>query len=228
MMIASSKVLAIIPARAGSKGLPGKNHRLIAGRPLIQWTIDAAAKSRFIDKIIVTTDDDQISKIANFNNLHVIDRPPPLATDMALTSDVILHSIEGFPDFEIILYLQPTSPCRQTKDIDTAITLLAESVTQGVVSVVKANERPDLMFRRDTRGGLHRLMDTEELPRQEIEDAFLVNGAIYCAYRSALLQKKGSFIQLDLIGMVMPPELSIDIDTEADFKAAEEIIDSRG
>ena len=226
-MIDSLKVLAIIPSRAGSKGLPGKNHRSIFGKPLIQWTINAALKSELIDKIIVTTDDKEIMKIAELNGILSIERPPHLATDTAIASDVITHAMENCPEFEIVLYLQPTSPCRTTEDIDKALGLLTDGNTEGVVSVTQAKEHPELMFRRDAQGKLTRVLNAQELPRQKMPNTFLVNGAVYCGYRSALLEKKGSFLQLDLIGMVMDAAFSIDIDTKEDFNKAEEILKRR-
>ena len=143
-MINGQSILAIIPARRGSKRLPGKNIKILGDKPLIAWTIEAAKNSQYIDHIIVSTDSDKIAKVAkNWGVAVPFERPSYLSTDEASSEDVIVHTLNWIEENEGILFdyfilLQPTSPLRQTKDIDQALELMEKKNASSVVSVVKA------------------------------------------------------------------------------------------
>lgn len=220
-MSINGSVLGIIPARAGSKGVPGKNFRKIADKPLIQWTIEAAINSSLIDHIIVSTDDPRIIEIAKNFDLEIISRPPQLATDEAVASDVIAHAIAGKSNFDVAVYLQPTSPCRTSKNIDNAINLLRTGNCEAVISTSAVQERPEWMYELDRNGYLYSPSRHEEVPRQKLKPLFLINGAIYCGYLDALRSKNCNFMNLSAKGMEMSPSESVDIDTELDFGVAE-------
>ena len=120
-MIGNRKVLAVIPARGGSKALPGKNILTINGRPLIDWSIAAARGSRFVDRVVLSSDDDAIMAAAAACGCEVpFRRPTDLATDAASTIDVVLHALDALPGYDVVMVLQPTSPLRTAGDIDAA------------------------------------------------------------------------------------------------------------
>src|SRR3989339_1726633 len=146
-MYKKKNIIAIIPARAGSKGLPGKNIRLLLGKPLISWTIEHALSSKYIDKVIVSTDDRKIAEISRKCGAAVpFIRPAKLATDKAKGIDVILHAVRWFEKkrnkFDLIMLLQPTSPLRTAGDIEAAIELLFEKKAGAVVSVCETEHHP--------------------------------------------------------------------------------------
>ena len=143
-MINGKSVLAIIPARGGSKGLPGKNILPLAGKPLIVWSIEAARDSKFIDKCVVSTDDDKIYEVVKeFGGEIPFNRPDHLATDVSTTFDVLEHGIQYFKnqsvEFDYLVLLEPTSPLRESNDIDEAIMFLHEkrNIADSIVGVSK-------------------------------------------------------------------------------------------
>ena len=181
-MIGIQRVLAIIPARGGSKRLPRKNVRDFLGRPLIAWTIIEAQKSEYIDTIVCSTDDDEIENIAKLYGCVVLRRPAELATDEATMSDVVLNVMDCHSDHRVIVVLQPTSPLRTVADIDLGILV---GRYEGSVSV-----GPDAK----------------------------TNGAVYCV-DAVIFRKRPVF---DAQKFFMPHERSVDINTEEDFRLAEE------
>jgi CMP-N,N'-diacetyllegionaminic acid synthase len=154
-MIDGHKVLAIIPARGGSKGLPGKNIREMCGKPLIAWTIEKAKKSRYLDAILVTTDNQEIAEISRRFGAHVpFIRPAELATDQASTYDVIRHAMQYFEKaentvFDYVVLLEPTSPLREDDDIDRMLELLVARKDEfdSIVSMGEVTEHPSIMKR---------------------------------------------------------------------------------
>ena len=222
-------VLGIIPARGGSKGLPRKNIRPLLGKPLIAWTIEQAKSSRYIDKVIVSTDDPEIAEIAKKYGAKVpFLRPRELARDDSLTIDVIMHALgvlkaENYnPD--IIILLQPTSPLRNAEDIDSAIELFLNSDCESVVSVCEVGHSPYWCFEIED-GYLKSLFGDEYLRmrRQELEKVYMPNGAIYISTPQTLY-KCESFYCNHTIPYIMPTRRSIDIDNEIDFMLAESLI----
>ena len=219
------KILALIPARGGSKGIKKKNIKLLFGKPLIAWTIDQAKKSEYLNKIIVTTEDEEIGEISRSWGADIIKRPKELAKDESPTIDAIFHTLEVLksenynPD--IIILLQPTSPLRTTKDIDNAMELFLNTNCESVVSVCELKHSPYWCFEIE-KGYLKSLFGDEYLRRrrQDLENVYMPNGAMYISTPENLRKYKG-FYCLRTIPYIMPPERGIDIDNEVDFMLAE-------
>jgi N-acylneuraminate cytidylyltransferase len=221
-MISGKSVLALIPARGGSKGLPGKNIMPLGGRPLIQWTIDAARGSRFVDRVVLSSDDETIIEIAARGGCEVpFRRPAPLASDTAAMVDVALHALEAVPSHDVLVLLQPTSPLRTSTDIDAACELFTSSGAPSCVSVSLTEQSPYWMYGLGARGELLPVLEPPEgiVRRQDLPPVYVLNGAIYVADVAAL-RKSRNFVTRETVGYTMPPERSIDIDTAADFEAA--------
>lgn len=218
------KVLAIIPARGGSKGLPGKNIRRFLDRPLIGWTIEAAKNSKYIHEVVVSTDDSEIKKISEeFGAKVPFLRPEYLATDKSVNTDVILHAIGQMPDFDVFCYLQPTSPLRTSEDIDLAFEHFFKGQANCCVSVKKSSQSPFWSFTIDNLF-LKPLFSKEEIPlsRQDLLPTYTLNGAIYIANKTWFTEKR-SFLGNETLPFVMPDSRSIDIDTLEDFEEAERL-----
>ncbi|MDE0836947.1 MAG: acylneuraminate cytidylyltransferase family protein [Akkermansiaceae bacterium] len=225
------EILAIIPARGGSKGLPGKNIRLLAGVPLIAHTIRAALEADTVSRILVSTDDEDIAAVARESGAEVpFLRPPELSDDKAFGVDVCLHALAHAEDVldyhpEFVILLQPTSPMRHASDINAAVSLLCKSGADSVVSLKPVTEYPQWMKKMDGQQRISSLFDDLELTssRQDLEKSYLLNGAIYLS-TAAALKKNRSFYGGDTRGYVMPEDRSIDIDTLKDFLTAETFI----
>jgi N-acylneuraminate cytidylyltransferase len=226
-MLDGMKILAIVPARGGSKGVPRKNVRPVAGKPLIRWTLEAAKASACVDRIVVSSDDDEILSVAAaFDPSVPLRRPAELATDVAGSLDVVLHALDAVPGYELAILLQPTSPLRIAEDIDGCLTAMRGK--SSCVSVCAAEESPYWMYRLEGDGKLSRLIEGGDAyaRRQDLPAVYLLNGALY-AFRSDWLRKTRAFVDKDTVGFVMPAERSIDIDTEADLLRAERALASR-
>lgn len=226
-MYSGKKILGLIPARGGSKGLPGKNIRPLLGKPLAAWTIEQARASRYLDKIIVSTDAEEIAAVARRYGAEVpFMRPPELSTDHAKAIDVILHAIEHFSvrgeRYDLVMLLQPTSPLRAAQDIDNAVERLFSKEAQSVVSVCEAEHHPYGMNILPPDGSLEDFLKPEAINsnRQELPVFYRINGAIYMAY-IAYLQAQKSFVGKDAFAYIMPREKSVDIDSIIDLKFAE-------
>lgn len=221
-------VLAIIPARGGSKGIPRKNIRSLAGRPLIAWTISAAKCAIGIDRTIVSTDDEEIAKVCMENGAEVpFMRPRELARDNTPGLAPVLHALDMLPGFDSILLLQPTSPLRSTADIQAVLAIASETGAPSVVSVNEVTEHPNWMYHRSEDGLLHPLMANEKTSRrQDLPPLYVLNGAIYYA-KADWLRKHGSFIGPDTIGYPMPVERSVDIDEMLDWYIAEMLLEQQ-
>lgn len=215
-------LLALIPARGGSKGIPRKNIRPFKGRPLIAWTIAAARLAKGIDRIVVSTEDAEIAEIAKSWGADVpFLRPAGLAEDTTPGMDVVFHTLAQLPEHDDILLLQPTSPLRQTEDIESIIALRERLAAPAAVSVSDIGHPPQWLYRIDDRSRLEPLLDMRPVGRrQEGGRAFMLNGALYLA-RTDWLRTHGSFISSDTVAYVMPPERSVDIDTPLDWHWAE-------
>ena len=224
-MIGGKKVIALIPARSGSKGLPGKNTLPIAGRPLVAWTISAAMKSRIVDEVIVSSDSHEVLAIAADLGAIPLDRPRDLATDSSLASEVIRHALDERRNCDIVAYLQPTSPLRTSVHIDEALALLIEASAEAVVSVYETRILPELMYREDTYGRLKPVVAPDEVQRQDLSRTYVLNGAIYAAAARALSQANYVFTLMRPVPYVMQEKDSIDIDYLADLKEAQRFMD---
>ncbi|WP_138753684.1 cytidylyltransferase domain-containing protein [Paenibacillus sinopodophylli] len=226
-MINDKKVLAIIPARGGSKGVPGKNIRNLGGKPLIAWTIEEANKSVYIDRAVVSTDDEAIIKAAIAYGGDVpFSRPASLAQDDSSGISPVLHAIDQIPGYDYVVLLQPTSPLRNYNDIDKCIELLVASATTAVVSVTEQEKSPYWMFEVNQENKMKPVMgETIALPRQELPKVYALNGAVYVSSIEQLKQTE-TFLTKETVAYVMPSERSIDIDTLTDFRLCEILIES--
>ena len=228
----TKKSTAIIAARGGSKGLPGKNIRLLCGKPLIAYTIEAALQCPLIDHCYVTTDDPKIGEISRDFGAEVIIRPSELATDLSPSRDAVRHALlyiekkVGLPD--VFTLLQPTSPLRNRIHLEKCLEKWFESSKySSAVSVVEAEHHPWKMILEDDLGLIPvRDIASLEKPRQVLPKAYWINGAIYVVNSNLFLEKNTFFIE-PVMPFVMPWELSRDIDTEKDFMACEKIIDKK-
>jgi CMP-N,N'-diacetyllegionaminic acid synthase len=226
-MIGDLSVVAIIGARGNSKGLPRKNVAPLGGRPLLEWSIAAAAESVYIDGVCVTSDDAEILAVAEATgDVTIVHRPDPLATDTARVEDAILHALDTLEEkFNLVVLLQPTSPLRTASDIDGTIEACISAASPAAVSVTTPSKSPYWMCTMRENGTLKRLIETD-LPihrRQDLPEAFAYNGAVYVA-RTEYFCEHQTFFGTDTVGYFMPPERSIDIDTELDLKIAESVI----
>lgn len=226
-----NKFIAIIPARGGSKGIPRKNIKLLGGKPLIAYSIEAALKSK-IDKVIVSTEDEEIAEISRRYGAEVINRPKELARDDSTRMDVVFHALDDLkpknynPD--IVVLLQPTSPLRRAEDVDNAIKLFLNSNCGSVVSVCEMEPPPYWSFVIE-EGYLKSLFDERYLRmrRQDLARAYIPNGAIFIS-RVQTLYKYREFYCNYNIPYFMPIERSVDIDNEIDFMLAELLMKKYG
>ncbi len=230
-MIDNAKVLGLITARGGSKGVPRKNVRMVGGKPLIAWTIDAALKSKTIDHLILSSDDEEIIAVAREWGCEVpFVRPDELASDTAGSLDVVRHALELEGEgYDYIVLLQPTSPLRTPEDINATLDLCHTRNTPTCVSVCEVDKTPYWMFKVDDNSCLEPLFPIEQMPvnRQEANPVYMLNGAVYVARTNHILDG-GGFVSRDTIVYIMPPERSLDIDTEQDLALMEFSINRTG
>lgn len=229
-MIAGKSVLAIIPARGGSKGVPRKNIRLIAGKPLIAWTIQEALKSRYIDRLIVSTDDHEIAEIARKLGCEVpFIRPAELSKDETPGIAPVLHAIKTIPGYDFVVLLQPTSPLRRHADIDCCIELCQSKKADTCVSVCEPDKSPYWMFTINDLGRMERLPDSGQAAarRQDLPAVYALNGAVYVADIKTLSLTE-SLLTTNTVPYVMSKTTSIDIDTETDLAIATFLLERAG
>jgi N-acylneuraminate cytidylyltransferase/CMP-N,N'-diacetyllegionaminic acid synthase len=216
------KTFALIPARGGSKGIPRKNVKLIAGKPLIVWTIEAALRSSMLDAVVVSTDDAEIAEVARRAGAQVpFMRPAELAQDQTPGLDPVLHALDQLPQYDSVLLLQPTSPLRTTEDIDACLQLAIERQAPSVVSVTEAETHPYWTYRVNEGRALERMIDAAPVARrQDLPEVVAINGALYFADAS-WLRRSHSLVSAETLAYVMTRERSVDLDTPLDWKLAE-------
>lgn len=222
------RVLGIIPARGGSKALPRKNVLTMSGKPLIAWTIEAALQSALLTKVVVSTDDQEISDTAIAYGAEVpFIRPVELATDTANAVQVLQHALLFCKDYELkfnaVMMLQPTTPLRTASDIDNCIEIMQENTEcDSVISVTEVGGHHPARMKYLENGVL---IDPdfcevyENQPRQELKPMYIRNGAIYLVKVNILLEYS-SLKGACSMGYVMPPERSVNIDSKFDFELA--------
>lgn len=226
------RVLAIVPARAGSKRLPKKNTKLLSGIPLVAHTFEAIKRSKYITMTVASSDCSEVLDISSrYENTLQLNRPQELASDTATMIDVVLHAIyyaEQASNFDIICILQPTSPLRTGKDIDKAIELYLEKEAKGVVSLAKCQHSPlwatPLETISEFKVFMKGLSDTRS---QDLKPFYQLNGAIYLIDRDFLIDSKKLFSECDFYPFIMEAENSIDIDNLIDFRLAELMFEER-
>jgi CMP-N,N'-diacetyllegionaminic acid synthase len=218
--------LAIIPARGGSKRLPRKNVLDLCGKPLIAWSIEAGLKSKYIDKLIVTSDDEDILSISKKYGSDIIKRPEELSNDTATTFDALKHTIDNLEKYDYIVLLQPTSPLRNEKHLDESIELLEQKNADAVISVCEMDHSPLWCNTLPENGSMQTFLKEEVLNKrsQDLDKYFRLNGAIYICKMDKFLNNKGFFLKENIYAYLMSKENSTDIDDEFDFLMTEYIM----
>ena len=226
-MVANPRILGVIPARGGSKGITRKNIVPFADKPLICYTVEAALKSKYLKRVIVSTDDNEIAKIAKDCGAEVpFLRPPNLSQDETSSVSVVKHAVNIIEESEgclcdFIVLLQPTSPLRNEKAIDMAVEKMLSTGADSVISVCKVKHHPfwNFVVHQDRLQSLLPKIDKSSR-RQELPQTYAPNGAVYVVKRDVLFNENTMFGK-DLRGVIMPSEESIDIDDYYDWFLAE-------
>lgn len=226
------KVLGLIPARGGSKGVPHKNIRLLCGKPLLQYTAAAALAAKGLAQVVLSTEDEEIAEVGRFCGLHVpFMRPPELAEDQTPMLPVVQHALTWFEkrgqQFDAVCLLQPTNPLRTAAVIDGCIALLEKSHADAAVTVlaVPAEHNPHWVYFKDEAGAL-RLSTGEAMPisrRQDLPEAFHREGSVYVSRRDVVMEEH-SLYGKRVVGYQMNGEQSVNIDTLSDWQRAEKLL----
>lgn len=222
----SQQVLAVITARGGSKGLLGKNTRVMQGRPMLAWTIEAALRAECVSRVVLSTDDPEIAEVGRVAGAEVpFLRPPDLASDTAGSAEVMEHALAVCGALDVALLLQPTSPLRHAGHIDAAFAQMQAACAPGCVSVAPAPRPPWLVFELQEGRRLKPLvpMPAGITRRQDFPPAYVLNGALYFV-RSEVFARDRSFVGLGTVGYEMSTEDSVDIDTLEDFGVADGLL----
>lgn len=236
-MIAGRRVLAIVPARAGSKGLPGKNVRPLHGKPLLAWPIAAARGSHHVDRTIVSTDDAGYAQIAVAHGADApFLRPAELASDAAPSSGFILHALDTLAaageHYDYVVLLEPTSPLTEASDVDAALAQLvaASDRADAIVGIAPLEtSHPAFAVRRDTDGAIRPLLSSTfgDLPRrQDLEPVFALDGTLYISTVAALRRER-SFAHARTLGYVTDRFKAMEIDDLVDFLCVEALMAHR-
>jgi CMP-N,N'-diacetyllegionaminic acid synthase len=229
-----ARILALITARGGSKGIPRKNLSPLAGKPLIAWTLEAAAGATTLDRTVVSTDNDEIAKVCRDWGMEVpFLRPANLSQDDSPHVAVVLHALDWLashdsykPDY--VMLLQPTSPMRTSRDIDEAVQLALRTDAPAVVSVTPAAQHPYVIRRMKDDGTMEAFVacDLDYARRQAMPEAYALNGAIYLCRRDVFLSAR-TFEPKGTVGYVMEAQRSLDVDTPFDLRMCETALRDR-
>ena len=228
-MIDGHGVLGVILARGGSKGVPRKNVRDLAGKPLVAWTIEAGRESKYLDRLILSSDDEEIMGVAEEYGCKVpFQRPSELAQDDSSSMEALLHALDQVPDYDYVVLLQPTSPLRVADDIDATIVRCHEDDTPVAVTVAETGKPPEWMYTITSDNRLRPVLDSEEnvARRQDAEATYVLNGAVYVA-ESEWLKKEQTFLTTETAVHVMPEWRSVDVDKEFDLVLCETLVEER-
>lgn len=220
--------LGVITARGGSRGIPGKNLRRLAGKPLIAHTIEAALKAEALDRVIVSTDDDEIAQVCEAWGVAApFRRPPELATDLSAHLDALLHAVDWLESqagerYEYVVTLQPTCPLRTADDIDEAVRLAHSRDADAVVGVCPSPVHPCLAQHLDAEGVMTPFAPAgmDYLRRQDLPPVYVINGAVY-VNRIASLARERTMFPAGALAYIMPESRSFDIDTPLDLAMCE-------
>lgn len=230
-MIDGKRVLAIVPARAGSKGLPGKNVRMLAGKPLLAWPIAAARASTHVDRVIISTDSQAFADIAVAHGADApFLRPAELASDTAPSIGFILHAVDTLAQageaYDYVVLLEPTSPLTEGSDVDAALAQLVAADADAIVGVSKLEAtHPAFAVRKDGRGGITPYASASfgEMPRrQDIEPLFSLDGTLYISTVEALRRERG-FCHARTLGYESARHKAQEVDDLVDFICIEAI-----
>jgi len=218
------RFVAIVPARGGSKGLPGKNIADLCGKPLMAWSIEAGTGSRYVDKVVVSSDSGTILDVARAFGAEPLRRPDELATDSAPSEPLITHALGVLEArgerYDYVVLLQPTSPLRDAADLDRAVETLLARGAQALISVYEPLHTPYKAFKVRPDGRLEGLVDNETpfKRRQDLPPVYMPNGAIYIT-DADYFRESGRLFAPDTVPFVMPESKSPDIDTAEDLEA---------
>lgn len=233
-MLNGQKILALIPARGGSKGLPNKNIMNLSGKPMIKWTIDEAKKLQWIDKIVVSTDSKKIIDECKEPSIDIpFVRPSDLSTDTASSIDVVLHALNWFEKkniyFDIIILLEPTSPLRQAIDIENALQLMFKANAKSVVGVAKVgSSHPDFMYEKKENNYIipHNKIKSSHTRRQDVDMLYYLEGSIYASLVYDFKKNK-TFYHKNTVGYEVSKIKSFEIDDIEDFVIAEALLNHK-
>jgi len=228
-MLDGKRVVAVIPARGGSKSIPGKNIKPLGGKPLLAWSIEVAKQVNEIDRIILSTDDAEIASVGRFHGAEVYARPKHLATDDALVIDALkdlLQALEAEGDApEWVVLLEPTCPLRSAEDVRNCLKLVASGDYDSVATFRDAELNPHRAWRLvDGVPEVYIQGAVPWLPRQKLPSAYQLNGAVYVLRADLLAQETKSLLVGKLGAVLMPRERSQDIDDCVDFLIAEALL----
>ena len=228
-MINGRRVIAVITARGGSKGLPRKALLDLGGRPVLAWSVATAHAARFVDRVVVSSDDLEIIAAARAAGGDApFIRPPSLAQDDSSIYDALFHALDSVDEaFDYVVLLQATSPLRIAIDIESCLQICETTQAPSCVSVMTAAKSPYWMFRIDDEGQMHRLLDTAADRRQDLPPAVTLNGAVYAA-RIPWLRQSRTFVTDETRAYMMPPERSVDIDSRIDLLLARALLRDKG
>lgn len=229
------RVLAIIPARGGSKGIPRKNIKPMLGKPLIAWSIEQAKASGSISKVVVSTEDAEIASVSRKYGAEVIDRPKELASDQASSFDVILHALSHLESkgerFDMFIFLEPTSPLRDVSDIDKSLELLVKNPkANAIVGVAKLEGgHPEFNVIINNEGFIRRpdgSANFKFLRRQELTDVYFFEGSIYASKVDAFRKKK-TYYHESTLPYIVPKYKSLEVDEICDFICIEALMKAK-
>ena len=228
-MLNGQRVIAVIPARGGSKTVPGKNVHPLGGRPLISWSIGIAKEVAEIDRVIVSTDDSQIASVSLKYGAEVYVRPPHLATDEALVIDALkdlINTLRGEKEsVEWLVLLEPTCPLRTSEDVRNCLRLLNDGIHDSVATFKEADLNPHRAWR--IADGVPEVFISGAvpwMPRQKLPKAYQLNGAVYVFRANMLDHETRSLLLGKPAAVVMPRERSQDIDDRVDFAVVETVL----
>ena len=227
-MYKNKRILALITARGGSKGIPDKNIKLLGSKPLIAWTINEVNKSKYIDRCILSSDSEKIISVAKEFGCEVpFVRPEEFATDTSSSIDVILHALENINEkFDYLMLLQPTSPFRTVINIDKVIEQTVDSNIELMISVAKVKKHPSYLYKIENNKLIPYIETNKQLRRQDMPATYEHNGAIYFS-TTDFIKKNKTYNIKDAVGYEMFGSTNLDIDTIEDLEYAEYLI-SRG
>lgn len=233
-MLGNKKVLGIVLARSGSKGLVGKNYKLLDGKPLVQYAIEAGTQSKYLDDVILSSDCDKCIEIANNLGINVpFKRPDYLSGDKVWSADVIIHALDYLEkhgnSYDFFVLLEPTSPLRNANDVDKALELIIEHKATSLVSVCQSEDQhPNFMFKEGKNKRIETWAGTrfKQLRRQDIDKAYFLDGSVYISEIQSFLSTR-SFCHDNTIAYIVPKWKSYEIDDIWDFLCVEAILTYR-
>ena len=232
-MSSTERAVAVIPARGGSKSVRRKNVREVGGKPLVAWSVDVARRTNGVERVIVTTDNDEIASVGREYGAEISERPDRLATDDALVIDTIRHLVDelrtGGESAPYMTVLEPTCPFRTSADVRSALDLLVEENLDSVASFTDAELNPHRAWKIEAARPRPVLDDADPWqPRQSLPEAYQLNGGVYAFVIDELPDTGPAMLFGDCGAITMPPERSVDIDTPLDLEFARLVADTRG